>query len=128
MGLAAGGKMRQKIYRDEYGVDTWDATRAGRVFVHIVNSLDYREITGREPPPTPISARTYAELGLPWFDLYDEAIPDVEPAEALANVKSVKAVDAEKGFGSQQDDAPVDVPDEQVVVLEGVDRKESRVP
>jgi hypothetical protein len=65
MGLAAGGRMLQDIYPDSYGVDTWDQSRKGRVFVHIVNSATYETITGRPPPPTPISARTYTEYGLP---------------------------------------------------------------
>src|SRR5918999_422736 len=33
MGLGAGGKMKQEIYPDEYGIDTWDADSSGRVFV-----------------------------------------------------------------------------------------------
>lgn len=50
MGLSAGGKMKQKIYKDKYGVDTWDENNYGRVYVHIVNSAMYKQITGREPP------------------------------------------------------------------------------
>jgi hypothetical protein len=93
MGLAAGGRMRQKIYPDGHGVDTWDETRTGRLFVHIVNSLMYREITGEEPPATPVSARTYTQCGLPWFGLYDEEAGDLEPAETLVGVKSVEEMD-----------------------------------
>lgn len=110
MGLGAGGRMRQKIYPDQHGIDTWDETNTGRLYVHIVNSMAYREITGEEPPATPISARTYARFGLPWFDLYDEEKGDVETSEILAGVKSVKKMDAEKGFTPQQDDATVEVP------------------
>jgi hypothetical protein len=72
MGLGAGGKMRQKIYPDEYGVDTWDLENYGRVYGHIVNSMMYREITGTEPPPTPVTSKSYTQSGFPWFDLYDE--------------------------------------------------------
>lgn len=73
MGLAAGGRIEQNIYPDRHGIDTWDPTNVGRVRVHIVNSLMYREITGLEPPETPVSAREYEQYGLPWFELYDEA-------------------------------------------------------
>ena len=38
MGLAAGGRMRQQLYPDPHGIDTWDQDNYGRVFVHIVNS------------------------------------------------------------------------------------------
>lgn len=115
MGIAAGGRMEQSIYPDPYGADVWDNAKTARVYVHIANSMTYREITGLEPPATPVSARTYAEHGYPWFDLYDEDLGDVDPSEALAGVKSVKEMDAEKGFEpQQQDDDPVDVPDDTV--------------
>lgn len=109
MGLAAGGQMTQKIYADEHGLDTWDPENFGRVFIHIVNSKLYREITGEEPPPTPITAQTYSLYHLPWFSLYDEHKQDLPPSDTLKGVKSVKQVDAEKGYPPQQDDGSVQV-------------------
>jgi hypothetical protein len=109
MGLGAGGKMKQKIYPDPHGIATWDAENFGRVYVHIVNSLMYREITGEEPPKTPITAKTYAQYKFPWFDLYDQEMSDIEAPEALKGVKSVKEMDAEKGYKPQQDDDSIDV-------------------
>lgn len=109
MGLGAGGKMRQTLYPDEHGADTWDPESYGEVCVHIANSMAYREITGHEPPPTPVSARTYTEYGMPWFELYDEEKGDVAPSGRLAKVKSVKQMDKKKGFGAQQDDGTVKV-------------------
>ena len=117
MGLAAGGRMEQGIYPDEHGVDTWDPTNSGRVYVHIVNSAAFRDITGMEPPPSPISARTYTEHGFPWFDLYDEGKGDLAPSATLAGVKSVKEKDASLGFAPQQDDGALDLPAQQVVTL-----------
>lgn len=110
MGLGAGGKMKQKIYPDPHGVDTWSRRNFSRVYVHIVNSMMYREITGIEPPPTPITAKTYTEYGFPWFDLYDEEKGDLELSDVLAGVKSIKEKDEEKGFKAQQDDSSVEVP------------------
>jgi hypothetical protein len=115
MGLGAGGKMKQKIYPDPHGIETWDAANFGRVYVHIVNSMLYREITGEEPPPTPITAKLYAQHGYPWFDLYDEKKSDIAAPENLQNVKSIKDMDAEKGFAPQQDDDSIDVPDDKIV-------------
>jgi hypothetical protein len=111
MGLAAGGRMRQKIYPDEYGIDTWDQANFGRVYVHIVNSMMFREITGQDPPATPISAKEYARHGLPWFDLYDEEKGTLASSDTLQKVKTVKEMDKDKGFDPQQDDSSVDVPD-----------------
>ena len=110
MGLGAGGRMQQSIYPDPYGADTWDDTRTGRVYVHIVNSMLYEEITGQKPPATPVTARTYADHGYPWFDLYDEHLGDLDPSETFGGVKSIKEFDEEQGFGPQQDDDPVGIP------------------
>ena len=115
MGLAAGGKMKQKIYPDPHGIDTWDAENHGRIYVHIVNSMMYRELTGKEPPPTPVTAKTYAQYGLPWFDLYDDKLENISASDVLKNVKSVKEKDQEKGFTSQQDDETVDIPEDKVI-------------
>jgi len=119
MGLGAGGQMRQSIYPDEYGWDTWDLDNYGEACIHIVNSTVYRGITGCEPPATPISARTYTEHGFPWFDLYDDGRGDLAPARELTGVKSVKELDHEKGFGTQQDDTSVEVPPGHVKKLKG---------
>jgi hypothetical protein len=110
MGLGAGGRMRQEIYPDRHGVHTWQSQAARTLHVHIANSMMWREITGEEPPPTPVTARTYTAHGLPWFDLYDDhlgdaQLDDVEPSAELAGVKSVKDMDQQTfGKGLQDDD------------------------
>jgi hypothetical protein len=103
MGLAAGGKIKQKIYPDPYGIDTWDSENRGSVLVRIVNSEHYSRLTGRKPPLTPISAQTYTDRGFPWFDLYDEAAGDVEGAPRLAAVKSVKEIESAEGIFRAQE-------------------------
>jgi hypothetical protein len=118
MRLAAGGRMRQEICPDPYGAATGYEEARGRVFVHIVNSLMCRDITGEEPPATPVSARTYSKAGLPWFEFHDEGKGDVEPPPVLAGVKSVKQKDAEHGFGPQQDDLSVVVSPGKIVKLD----------
>ena len=86
MGIGAGGKMRQKIYRDPYGVDTWDQTNYGKSTLYIVNSRQFKQITGQNPPPSPVSAKQYSEHGLPWFELYDESMAGIAPSELLSRV------------------------------------------
>jgi hypothetical protein len=110
MGIAAGGKMTQKIYPDSYGIDTWDEQEFGRVYVHIVNSMMYRQITGEEPPATPVTAQEYAEHGLPWYALYDKGKGDIGPSDELAGVKSVAGMDEKKGFACVLDDSSVEIP------------------
>lgn len=103
MGLAAGGRMEQKIYPDPHGIDTWDQTQSARVFVHIVSSETWREITGEEAPATPVTAKTYAQHGYPWFALYDEHRPALQGSEKLAGVKSVAEKD-QQVFGAPLND------------------------
>ena len=80
MGLGAGGSMKQDIYPDRHGLDTWDQDNHARVFVHLCNSHLWREITGEAPPETPVSAKTYTDHGYPWFDIYDEDKGDIKPS------------------------------------------------
>jgi hypothetical protein len=117
MGLAAGGKMKQNIYPDPHGIEAWDQENYGRAYVHIVNSAMYREITGQDPPPTPVSAKTYAQYNLPWFDLYDETLGDISAPKVLEKVRGVKELDAEKGLAPQQDDDTIDIPPHKIVKL-----------
>ena len=117
MGLGAGGKMKQKIYPDPYGLDTWDPDNYVGVFVHIVNSEQYRDLTGLEPPPTPVSAQIYTAYGLPWFELYDEGEGDIAASEKLAKVKTIKEKYAEKGGDAAEVDMSVDVDQSQIKKL-----------
>lgn len=98
MGLAQGGKMKQKIYADPYGIHVWDQAAAQKVFVHIVNSEMYYKITGEYPPASPITADTYRFYNYPWYKIYDETVPSVEGSGTLAGVKPVSQIDAEKGI------------------------------
>jgi len=99
MGLAAGGRMEQKIYPDGYGKDTWDPKVSTTFHVHIVNSDMYHDITGEAPPPTPISAQTYTDFGLPWFRLYDEQQGDVAAPDVLAGLSSLATLEKTTGDG-----------------------------
>ncbi len=96
MGIGAGGKIKQKIYEDKYGVETWDADTYGRFFVHIVNSRVFKEITGVEPPSTPIEIDTYLEYEIPFFEVYDEHLKDVKPQEKLFEIKPIDLIDKMK--------------------------------
>lgn len=123
MGLAAGGRMRQKIYPDPHGIETWDEKNFGRVFVHILNSEMFREVTGQAPPPSPVSAETYTAYGLPWFDLYDGDMGDIGSPGELQKVKSVEKLDLEKENEPVQVFEYLNIPDENLVRLRRVVRR-----
>jgi hypothetical protein len=107
MGLGAGGTMRQQIYPDPHGIDVWDQAASGRIFIHLVNAQMYEEITGEKPPKSPVTAQSYTNAGLPWFDLNDGHMGDVQAPDALVKVKTVGQIDKDKGIQGQQDDSPV---------------------
>ncbi|MGD2154185.1 MAG: hypothetical protein PVG79_13015 [Gemmatimonadales bacterium] len=97
MGLAPGGRMKQKIYDDTFKFEDWDLEHSSRCFVHTVNSLVWRQITGESPPTVPLTAKEYDDAGLPWFDLYDDDVEALEGGDALEGLKSVKELGEEKG-------------------------------
>lgn len=72
MGVAAGGKIRQKIYKDlserEYNLHNFQ-----KITVQIVNSVEYKGVL----KSTPITAKLYNSLGFPWFEMYDAEIASV---------------------------------------------------
>jgi hypothetical protein len=112
MGLAAGGQIEQRIAEDTYGAERWAASVTAALFVHIVTSTEWQELTGRPIPRAPLSARDYTLHGGKWFDYYSET--DVSTAPALAGVQSVGAIADAAGLPT---DSPVVVPPKQVVDL-----------
>jgi hypothetical protein len=97
MGLAPGGRMKQEIYEDPYGLNVWDQEHVSRCFVHIANSLAWQEITGQGPPTKPPTSMDYEEAGLPWFEYYDDEAMALNGSKTLGKLKSVVAVGKEKG-------------------------------
>jgi hypothetical protein len=91
MGLAPGGRMRQEIFEDPFSIHDWDTGHGSRCFVHLANAIDWKRITGTNPPSKPLSARQYTEAGYPWFDYYDAEAKALEGSEVLAGIKSVTA-------------------------------------
>ncbi|MEZ5277104.1 MAG: hypothetical protein R3F07_12045 [Opitutaceae bacterium] len=89
MGLAPGGRMRQHIYRDRFQLEDWDTSQRSRTFVHLLNSTQWKSITGEKPPHKPIRARDYAQAGLPWFDYYDDKRAGVKATESLSKLKGL---------------------------------------
>ena len=96
MGLAPGGRMKQEIFEDPYGLDAWDTSVRGRSFVHLVNSLVWEAITSAKPPTPPMTAAHYAKHNLPWFDYYSDQ-PALEGSKILERLRSVIELARAKG-------------------------------
>jgi len=97
MGLGAGGTMRQEIFKDRHDFSEWDLSVSSRCFVHLCNSLMWRQVTGSNPPHPPFTAKEYARAGVPWFDYYRDDLSFLSGSTVLDKVKSVFALGQEKG-------------------------------
>ncbi|KAJ7177930.1 hypothetical protein C8R46DRAFT_1212662 [Mycena filopes] len=71
MGIAAGGKITQRVYKDKSSA----------------------LITGVVCPLTPITPDLYGAYKYPWFALYDEHLPGVDPQGAFKAVKPIAELD-----------------------------------
>ena len=119
MGLAPGGRMRQKIYDDPYAFRDWDVDVSSRCFVHLCNSMVWKSVTGVQPPQPPPTAKQYTKAGLPWFEYYDESATAVAGSATLAGTKSVGQMSAEKAQVVLPENDPV-TPDNVVVYRKGL--------
>ncbi|KAJ6499654.1 hypothetical protein C8R47DRAFT_294922 [Mycena vitilis] len=93
MGIAAGGKIEQKIYQDTNSPLVYDDENPYRVFIHTVSTAAWELITGVVCPVTPISPELYKAYNYPWFDLYDEHLSTVRPTGLLNAVRSISKLD-----------------------------------
>lgn len=97
MGLAPGGRMKQQIYRDHFRPDDWCTDHSSRCFVHICNSMAWKQVTGEPPPTVPPTAKEYTKAGLPWFDYYSENEKALAGSSILEKLKSVVQMGGNKG-------------------------------
>ena len=106
MGLAAGGRMRQAIYADPYGLDAWETSVSSRCFVTLLDVGQWAEVTGEAAPTIPPTASAYSEAGLPWFEYLGEG-QVLAGAPALTMLKSTAEVAAERCDPTFDDGRPV---------------------
>ncbi len=109
MGLAPGGRMKQRIFDDTQGLDTWDQRHGSRCFVSLLNSKQWMAVTGEQPPTEPPTAQAYSKHGLPWFDYYDG---DAQAVAGSAKLKGLASVDQQaqaKGQGALANNETIEV-------------------
>jgi tetratricopeptide (TPR) repeat protein len=125
MGIAAGGRLTQKIMKDRYGFDAWDSQRSRFVDIHIVNSEMYQAITGLEPLSSPVSPEQYQKSGIPWFSHYEESAQSVKAAGALKKIQSVAEIDKKRGLHGQHQEAQQTINPEVIRRIRTPDVKEA---
>ena len=108
MGLGAGGTMRQEIFNDTHDFSDWDLSLSSRCFVHLCNSLMWRQVTGNNPPHPPFTAKEYSGAGVPWFDYYRDDLSALSGSTALDKLKSVFALGQAKGEKPLPDNSSIE--------------------
>jgi len=109
MGIAPGGRMKQEIYDDPYGLDAWDQRHASRCFLTIANSNQWMAISGEAPPREPPTAAQYTAHGLPWFDYYDADKKALEGSTVLGNLKGLAEMTGIKSGAPLSDNESINV-------------------
>ena len=98
---------------DPHSFEAWDLRETSRCFVTIANAEQWVDLTGEEPPLSPMTARDYTKAGLPWFDYYGDDKRSIKGAKKLGKIKSVNQIKSTKrsGFlGLWKKDLPVKNP------------------
>jgi tetratricopeptide (TPR) repeat protein len=115
MGIAAGGTIKQQILEDTYGAESWDEAAFRDIVIHIVNSQVYQQITGREAPPSPISAEQYKRCKIPWYSDYKEKTPSLSPAAIFKRILSVGQIDNTRGIAKDENRPKREIQPEEIV-------------
>ncbi|KAI9843843.1 MAG: hypothetical protein M1830_007678, partial [Pleopsidium flavum] len=79
----------------------------------ILNSEVFRQVTGTDPPETPIDARTYAGLGLPFYKIYNEQSSvkgNFGPIKAVKQMETSKGSNVSNGQRSSDDEPSYENP------------------
>jgi hypothetical protein len=101
MGLAAGGMISQTIIADSYPADSWDIGAAVMMNIQILDVESFCNVTGQPAPTTPVDAKTYADHGYPFFELWGEEKSGIKGE--FSEVKSVAEIEAERAKASGQE-------------------------
>jgi hypothetical protein len=95
MSLGAGGLIKQSILRDPHLSAAWDTENTAMFNIQLLNAALFHRVTGMHPPPSPVSAETYAAAGLPFFELPYEVPSSIEGN--FQDIKTVSQLDLQKG-------------------------------
>ncbi|KAF7882880.1 hypothetical protein EAF00_011369 [Botryotinia globosa] len=92
--LAPGGSIHQAIRRDCFHKNRYDERNAVIFNIQLLAPKTFHLVTGTPPPQTPVSAKTYARYGYPFFQMYNE--PGAFTGTFEEFPKTVEDIDKEK--------------------------------
>ncbi|KAF8540479.1 hypothetical protein BDD12DRAFT_804492 [Trichophaea hybrida] len=97
MGIAAGGKLIQDLVTDSKPRHVWNTSRTCLTNVHIFSPASFEAVTHIVPYDVPITAKDYADAGLPFFVIEEDPDNRIDGSETLDAVKSVSKMDEQIG-------------------------------
>ena len=100
LSIAAGGRMRERIAADPFGIDCWDQSARIRCFVTLIDAEEWPAVTGIPLPMPPFTPADYEKEGLPWFEYDNDGLPALGGASDVAEVKSVQDINDASGLTS----------------------------
>ncbi|KAI4696651.1 uncharacterized protein J4E88_000828 [Alternaria novae-zelandiae] len=105
MGLAAGGKLIQDIYKDPYPPTMWNHAAARILHVHILDPGSCEKVTHIVPTPPSIDVKAYTEAGGQYF-VVEEKVDERLDGGDFDNVKSVSQMDQHIGISTEPEFDP----------------------
>ena len=104
LGVAPGGLIKQCILEDTNPATIWERDRAICFNVQILNSTTFQQVTGKAPPSTPITAKTYADQGLPFYKIYGENSTIKGDFNDIKSIKELDKVKNDNGKRENEED------------------------
>ncbi|CAN9298580.1 unnamed protein product [Alternaria alternata] len=105
MGLAAGGKLIQDIYKDPYPATLWNHSAARILHVHILDPVSCEKVTHIVPRPPSMDAKAYTEASGQFF-VVKEKVDERLHGGDFDNVKSVIQMDQQVGISTEPEFDP----------------------
>jgi hypothetical protein len=95
MAVGVGGLIKQSILHDTHPTTAWDTDNTAIFNLQLLNATVFQRVTGMAPPPSPVTAETYAAAGLPFFSITGEVDSGVKGI--FEDIRSVGQIDRAKG-------------------------------
>lgn len=95
-GVAAGGKIRQGISKDLYGVDAWNSIQKSRCFITVVDANDWQDITSESHPLSQLRRSDYRKHKVPWF-MYYSGKPPLNATNILSRLHGLSELLYQRG-------------------------------
>ncbi len=89
LGMGAGGRMTQQVFEDTLGLETWDQTACAKLYVHLVEANDWKQIVGRPVRHAPLTESNYKTYNVTWYDYY----ADKDTLSATNQMAKIKPLD-----------------------------------